>query len=525
MGLDKTSIEAIFISQGWDIPKKKMLMLGRQAIHTSSDVLYFLGNKYGFSFTDNVFSIQEYVKELERYEYFSENLFKELGFDSVESLDNSDYECPTHIQNMNLPLNPELKGKFSFVFDGGTTEHVFNSVQCYQNIIDLLEVGGIFLSVTCNNNFSGHGFYQFSPEFFISCFREEYGMELLDLHIAKNNSTKEEWVRVNSLDDQPAKRNTTKIHGAEETYIITIARKISEGKRLISHPPNQYSYSYKKDITQEQNQEMTITTAFFDVGRGNWKGYNRSLEEYKEYSKNMLSLDCNMVIYTTSDLVDHFLESRKKIDPSFSKTKIVQVPLNEIPYYDYLEKITRLMSDDFFIQNIKNRHPDKLRPEVNYPIYNIVQFAKSKFVEQTIRSNPFNTDYHCWMDAGIYQGRFPKEFIGMKFPNKKVEVLGDGKIHQFYRVFPKDRDINKISYYSEIDDVRIVGAWFGGNKKSLIEYARIINKVIDDSVEEGVISDDQNIYTICYLENKDIFNLHDGSFARDPYFAGLDYFI
>ena len=232
-----------------------------------------------------------------------------------------------------------------------------------------------------------------------------------------------------------------------------------------------------------------------------------------------------MVIYTTSDLVDHFLENRKKIDPSFSKTKIVQVPLNEIPYYDYLEKITKLMSDDFFIQNIKNRHPDKLRPEVNYPIYNIVQFAKSKFVEQTIRSNPFNTDYHCWMDAGIYQGRFPREFIGMKFPNKKVEVLGDGKIHQFYRVFPKDRDINKISYYSEIDDVRIVGAWFGGNKKSLIEYARIINKVIDDSIEEGVISDDQNIYTICYLENKDIFNLHDGSFARDPYFAGLDYFI
>ena len=287
MGLDKTSIEAIFISQGWDIPKKKMLMLGRQAIHTSSDVLYFLGNKYGFSFTDNVFSIQEYVKELERYEYFSENFFKELGFDSVESLDNSDYECPTHIQNMNLPLNPELKGKFSFVFDGGTTEHIFNSVQCYQNIIDLLEVGGIFLSVTCNNNFSGHGFYQFSPEFFISCFREEYGMELLDLHIAKNNSTNEEWVRVNSLDDQPAKRNTTKIHGTDETYIITIARKISEGKRLISHPPNQYSYSYKKDITQEQTQEMTITTAFFDVGRGNWKGYNRSLEEYKEYLKEI----------------------------------------------------------------------------------------------------------------------------------------------------------------------------------------------------------------------------------------------
>jgi hypothetical protein len=183
------------------------------------------------------------------------------------------------------------------------------------------------------------------------------------------------------------------------------------------------------------------------------------------------------------------------------------------------------MNDDFFIHNIKNRHPDQLRPEANYPIYNIVQFAKSKFVSKTIQSNPFNTDYHCWMDAGIYHSGFPEEFRGKKFPSKNQDTLKDGKIHQFYRVFPKEKDIHKVSYYSELDDVRIVGAWFGGHKNALEIYSNIINKVVDDSIKEKVISDDQNIYTISYLENKDLFTLHDGNFARNPYFAALDYFI
>ena len=49
----------------------------------------------------------------------------------------------------------------------------------------LLEIDGIFCSVTCNNNFSGHGMYQFSPEFFLSTLTPKYGMEIKELFIAK----------------------------------------------------------------------------------------------------------------------------------------------------------------------------------------------------------------------------------------------------------------------------------------------------------------------------------------------------
>jgi protein YibB len=271
--------------------------------------------------------------------------------------------------------------------------------------------------------------------------------------------------------------------------------------------------------------DLTVTTALFDLNRATWDGYQRSIDDYKNYSKNMLSLDCNMVIYTTKDLEEHFLENRKVIDPDLKKTKVITLKLEEIPYYDYLDRITKLMNSDFFIKNIRNKHHDKLRPEANYPIYNIIQFAKSKFVENSVNNDYFNTELHCWMDSGIYHHTFPNEFKFKKYPSKNIGLLQDNKIHQFYRIHPMDSDLNKLTYYCAPDDVRIVGAWFGGTKNSMLKHSELIKKVVDDSISENVISDDQNIYTICYLENKNLFNLHNGNFARNAYFAGLDFFI
>lgn len=271
---------------------------------------------------------------------------------------------------------------------------------------------------------------------------------------------------------------------------------------------------------------MTVTTALFDLGRGDWPGYPRSIEQYKSYALNMTTFNCNMVIYTSEDLLTFFQEARRRVDPSLSMTKIFTMKLEEIPYYNYLDRLTKLMLSEYFITNIRNRHPDRDRPEANFPIYNIIQFAKSKFVERTILENYFDTEHHCWLDAGVYHHYFPQHFLNRKFPDKNIEVLNDNKIHQFYKTHPKESDIHKLTYYADLDDVRIVGAWFGGTRSAMLEYSKIIKKVIDDSICENVISDDQNIYTISYLENKDKFNLHDGNFSPyGPWFSGVDFFL
>ena len=279
---------------------------------------------------------------------------------------------------------------------------------------------------------------------------------------------------------------------------------------------------------------MVITTALFDLGRGNWTDYKRTINDYISYT-NMIYFNCKMVIYTTEDLKDYFENKRREIDADLSMTKIITMRLDEIPYYDYLDKLTHLMSTDFFIKNIKLR-AHHTRPEANYPIYNIIQFAKSKFVERTIKENYFESEYHCWMDAGIYHHLFSKNWIKTNFPQRNENVLSDGKVHQFYIDFPRESDRNKVDYYGQQEDVRIAGGWFGGCKTSLLKFSEIIKKVVDDSISEGVISDDQNIYTISYLENKELFTLHNGveitrevsmrtGYGLHKHFAALDFFL
>jgi hypothetical protein len=79
---------------------------------------------------------------------------------------------------MNKALPKDWHGKFDFVFDGGSIEHIYNVPQVVENLGVMLKVGGHLALSTCGNNQTGHGFYQFSPEFFYRVFSEQNGWRI-----------------------------------------------------------------------------------------------------------------------------------------------------------------------------------------------------------------------------------------------------------------------------------------------------------------------------------------------------------
>lgn len=210
MGIDSVALETILLAKKYCNKYDNLLTLGRQEIHLQ----HYKNTKY------------------------CENLFHELGFKTIDSVDASSYENASIIHNMNYPFYSSKK--YDFIFDGGTFEHIFNSVQLCENIINSLNIGGIFCSITVNNNFSGHGFYQYSPEFFLSAFSKKYGMEILEIFLAQVDTPPNEWINVNSFCDG---RNTTHFNNNKPVYIVTIAKKINnERLSLFNNPPSQYSY-------------------------------------------------------------------------------------------------------------------------------------------------------------------------------------------------------------------------------------------------------------------------------------------
>ena len=232
MGVDWIGLEAILLSLKYCTSKQKALTLGRQWICLNDDQITALFSKYGVQYVNHD------LKD------FSECLFQHLGFETVFSLDNSPYEGASIIHNMNKPIS--LDQKYNYIFDGGTTEHIFNAPQVYENIINMLDVGGIFCSVVPNNNWSGHGMYQFSPEFFLSIFTEKYGMEIKHLYLIRDGDYLENSIDVNgykSAHMEEFGRNNAKFDTSIHVMIVTIAQKISnERASLLEDPPNQYSY-------------------------------------------------------------------------------------------------------------------------------------------------------------------------------------------------------------------------------------------------------------------------------------------
>lgn len=231
MGIDLTSLEGILLSLKYIPSGKKALTLARQGIHFNKMMSDYFMKKYNKQLSENIFTP------------YCETLFKELEFSSVDSIDCSSYESATIIHDMNNPIPDNLKNKYDYIYDGGTIEHIFNIAQVIDNISDMLSIGGIFCSVTVNNNFSGHGIYQFSPEFFMSAFSEKYGMKVLDMYLAEVNTVHEQWINVNSLSQHNGGRNMSKFNTNNPVYIITIAQKINnERLSLIKSAPQQYSY-------------------------------------------------------------------------------------------------------------------------------------------------------------------------------------------------------------------------------------------------------------------------------------------
>ncbi len=95
-------------------------------------------------------------------------LFRLLGFDGIETIDQSDYEGAEHIVDMNQPLdNPGLIERFDVIANNGSLEHIFNVPNCLNNMTRMLKVGGHVIHWVPLNNWVDHGFYQISPALLI----------------------------------------------------------------------------------------------------------------------------------------------------------------------------------------------------------------------------------------------------------------------------------------------------------------------------------------------------------------------
>lgn len=150
---------------------KNTLTIGRQAIYVNEEQLKYLleddsltGIRCGETYCDDI-------------------LISNYGSTKVDSIDYSSYEKCTIVHDMNIPIETNSQ-KYDTIFDGGSLEHIFNINQALKNVSSMCKLGGQIIHSLPANNQCGHGFWQFSPELFLSLYSEKNGYSDTEVYIA-----------------------------------------------------------------------------------------------------------------------------------------------------------------------------------------------------------------------------------------------------------------------------------------------------------------------------------------------------
>lgn len=245
----------------------------------------------------------------------------------------------------------------------------------------------------------------------------------------------------------------------------------------------------------------TIVSAFFDINRDK-NGDGRSIEEYKEWIKLTLQLNCNLFIITEEKFKDFFLTYRPK--SLMSKTHIHIIDFKESFYYKYYNNIKQILESDYY----KNKIKDPNRVECKMPEYNIIQYSKFYYLKVAIELNIFKTDYFLWADAGI--SRFFLDVnLNIEYPSKNgLSVLKSN--HDKFII----QNRFDIDYYNIDDsfiwksDNLLYGTMFGGTSYIINIISELINNIfINQMLANNNVNNEQLALALVYNSNKHLFNL------------------
>lgn len=144
--------------------------------------------------------------------------------------------------------------------------------------------------------------------------------------------------------------------------------------------------------------DITIVTAFFDIGRGNIQRENapsyttRTTDTYFEYFSNLAQLENDMVIFTSQEYVEKIKELRQG-----KPTQVVVFDFHDKLHY-FRKKIAYIQQDEKFTSRICSDLVDNI--EYWSANYVLITNLKTYFVNKAIKEKLIRTNLVSWIDFG-----------------------------------------------------------------------------------------------------------------------------
>ena len=260
--------------------------------------------------------------------------------------------------------------------------------------------------------------------------------------------------------------------------------------------------------------DISIVTAFFDIGRGSWtadKGFPfylaRSSDTYVERFANLCQLKNDITVFTSPDYEERLTKIAEKRE---GKTNILTIDLDE-NFSEHLSTIERIHSSESFKSKI---HPSQIKnPEYWNKYYVLVTNLKARFTYSAIEQGLPIHEMVAWIDFG-----YVRDLKQIPQSKKWTYEFDPTKIHLFeYKEKDPGRSFEEII---GLNDVHILGAKVVARK----DMWYIMDKLMQESWEYlesiDMVDDDQGLWLISKHKDLESFECHkipDHQEGHDPF--------
>lgn len=254
--------------------------------------------------------------------------------------------------------------------------------------------------------------------------------------------------------------------------------------------------------------ELTLVTAYFNIGRENWTGFNRSDEKYLSYFKHWARIQNKLIVYTTPFLANQVMEIRASFN---LRDRTTVIPIEDITQCmpDLYRLIKTTMSNkESWLFHKKLDHPESWNYDYNYIIglkpYWICNAIQKELIDGMA----------AWIDFGYDHG-------GEEFPySEDFDFLWQYNFEPLIHIFlAKALDDKPIFKIVQDMDTYIRGGITVAPRHLWKILWHDTEHAIRTLAECGLADDDQTLMIMAYRRHPELFKTHMTSYWGEPLYA------
>lgn len=249
-------------------------------------------------------------------------------------------------------------------------------------------------------------------------------------------------------------------------------------------------------MTDAGSPNVTIVTAFFDIGRGQWQVFNRPIETYLTLFSNLAILSNPMIVYTSPELA-HTVRDIRASRGHGDRTTVVTVENFTSGHEPMLLAMKQVMERPEF-QAFVTR---PAAPEYWQYHYVLVNLMKPLFLSHAFGQGIVATEMAAWVDFGYVRAAETLP-AGLSW---SVDLAPE-RIHAF-TLQPVDPG-RPIFDIVRTGDVYIMGGVLVGGAEAWKRLAGLSMDLMWTLLDCGLVDDDQTVLLMAARREPDLVEMH-----------------